>query len=145
MASSSNHRSCTGHSGRSRGYSAVLTSQQQQQQQQQRSKKPYSDSDRSYRSRSISRSSADGPTASAAPIKRRDDLDAEREGRLRRALSFSGRGRKNPGDSGGSENRTTNGKATTNGGGTNGIIGSVRSLYATITKGTKKKGGHVSS
>ena len=97
----------------------------------------HSDSDRSYRSRSMSRSSADNlydarsqpRSSSGAPTaSMRSDLDSDRAGRLRRAMSFTST-KSNGNPSKVSSSKTTESKS---------LLGSVKSLYATITRGNKK-------
>lgn len=94
----------------------------------------HSDSDRSYRSRSMSRSSADNlydqrsNTRSVPPPSIRSDADPERAGRLRRAMSFTST------KSSGKESSTKDNKSDSKG-----IMGSVKSLYASIKRGSKKK------
>jgi hypothetical protein len=84
-------------------------------------------SDRSYRSRSMSRSSGDrlyrrngggeGQEQHPSPPKMRDDLDSERASRLKRAMSF-----------------TSSTKSAPNNRINKSFLGSVKSLYATIAK-----------
>jgi hypothetical protein len=75
----------------------------------------------------MSRSST-GPTDHARG-RMREDLDPERENRLRRTMSFTST--KSAGPLGAKDGK--------------GLLDSVKSLYATITKGSKKKNGSVKS